>query len=85
MAAKQGVLGGHLIFEFPVESKLVLWLSVGHFVPPEPVNGGLQIARFQALHITNVWRKSEMEKKKTRLNEATRQDWWGKAPDFPYC
>lgn len=52
--AIQGVLGGHLVFELPVESKLVLWLSVRHFVPPEPVNGGLQITRFQALDVANV-------------------------------
>lgn len=44
----------YLIFELPVKGKLVLWFSVGYFVPPEPVNSGFQIARFQALDITNV-------------------------------
>lgn len=48
------VLGKYLVFELIVESKLVLWLPIWHFVLPEPVDCGLQIARFQALDITDV-------------------------------
>lgn len=32
-----------LVFEFPVESKLVFWLSIGHLVFPEPLDGSLQM------------------------------------------
>lgn len=54
MVAEQGVFGADLIFELPVEGKLVLWFSVGHFVPPEPVHGGFQVAGLQTLDISNV-------------------------------
>lgn len=48
------VLGGDLVFELLIESELVLWLPIWHFVSLEPVNCGVQITRFQALDITNV-------------------------------
>lgn len=54
MVAKQGVLGADLVFELVIESELVLWFPIRHFVSPEPVNSGLQIPRFTALDITDV-------------------------------
>lgn len=51
---KQGALGGDLVFELVIESKLVLWFPIWHFVPPEPVDRGLQITGFQAPDITDV-------------------------------
>lgn len=48
------VLGGDLVFELLIESKLVFWFPIWHFVPPEPVDCGLQVARFQAPDITDV-------------------------------
>lgn len=48
------MLGGDLVFELLIESKLVFWFPIWYFVPPEPVDCGLQVARFQAPDITDV-------------------------------
>lgn len=48
------MLGGDLVFELFIESKLVFWFPIWYFVPPEPVDCGLQVARFQAPDITDV-------------------------------
>lgn len=62
MVAKRGVFCADLVFKLSVESKLVLGLPIRHFVPPEPVNGGLQIARLQALDVANVLRTDKKER-----------------------
>lgn len=43
-----------LVLKLAVERKLVLWFPIGHFVHPEPVDGGLQVAGFQPPDITDV-------------------------------
>lgn len=51
---KQDVFGRDLVFELVVEGKPVLWFPIWHFVPPEPVDRGLQVTRFQALNVADV-------------------------------
>lgn len=54
IVTKQDVFGRDLVFEVVVEGKPVLWFPIWHFVPPEPVDRGLQVTRFQALNVADV-------------------------------
>lgn len=64
---KQDVFGRDLVFEVVVEGKPVLWFPIWHFVPPEPVDRGLQVTRFQALNVADVW---------TQIQKQVQCDWW---------
>lgn len=49
------ILKPDLVFEFPVESKLVFWLSIGYLVFPEPLNSSLQMTWSALPNIFYTW------------------------------